>query len=277
MHIISAKQTQPSYKAGYAKSASESANPNLWNGLVAAWMPSLGSTGGTLRDVSGNENHGTLTDMDPATDWVTTEKGLALDFDGSDDYVSLGNSSDWNPGAGDFTWNGWIYPNDWKISWNPFFVAGQTTGGFWLGQITGSRDFVVRAYADTNLLTATNIANDEWSYVQIVRRNTQAKLYFNNTLVDSDTVTYSFASGNAYLGSDGGSNPAEKFQGNITNVSIYNRALGDTELRQLYADSLAPFRQRRSIPFGITAAPSFNNWYARPGQTNRIVGSGVHV
>ena len=25
-----AKQTQPSYKAGYAKSASESANPDLW-------------------------------------------------------------------------------------------------------------------------------------------------------------------------------------------------------------------------------------------------------
>ena len=82
----------PSYKAGYARSAGESAHPNLWKGLAGAWVPAMGVTGGTLRDISGNKNHGTLTNMDPATDWVVGEKGLALDFDGSDDYIEIANS-----------------------------------------------------------------------------------------------------------------------------------------------------------------------------------------
>jgi hypothetical protein len=42
---------KPSYATGYAKNASQSAHPNLWDGLVGAWMPSLGVTGETLRDV----------------------------------------------------------------------------------------------------------------------------------------------------------------------------------------------------------------------------------
>ena len=70
---------RPSYKQGFAKSAAESDAPELWKGCVGLWMPSLGPTGLTLRDISGYGNHGTLTNMDPATDWVMTEKGWALD------------------------------------------------------------------------------------------------------------------------------------------------------------------------------------------------------
>lgn len=60
----------------------------LRDGLVGAWCPSVSGWGGTvLRDLSGYGNHGTLTNMDPATDWVVSEGKQALDFDGSDDYV----------------------------------------------------------------------------------------------------------------------------------------------------------------------------------------------
>jgi hypothetical protein len=60
---------------------------SLRQGLVGAWCPSLGPSGNTLIDRSGYGNHGTLTDMDAATDWVSGRFGWALDFDGSDDYV----------------------------------------------------------------------------------------------------------------------------------------------------------------------------------------------
>jgi len=57
--------------------------------LVGAWAPSVSQWGGTiLRDLSGQGNHGTLTNMDPATDWVTSGGYGALDFDGSDDLVT---------------------------------------------------------------------------------------------------------------------------------------------------------------------------------------------
>ena len=68
-------QHTPSYKQGFARCAAESDKPDLWTGLPGLWMPSLGVTGDTLRDISGYGNHGTLTNMDPATDWVMTEKG----------------------------------------------------------------------------------------------------------------------------------------------------------------------------------------------------------
>lgn len=49
----------------------------------------MGSTGSVLRDMSGRGKHGTLTNMDPASDWVVSGGKYALDFDGSNDAVSM--------------------------------------------------------------------------------------------------------------------------------------------------------------------------------------------
>ena len=67
----------PSYKSGYARSAAESSVPHLWDGLKGLWMPTLGRTGLTLRDVSGNRNHGTLTN---GPTWVPGPNGTVIDF-----------------------------------------------------------------------------------------------------------------------------------------------------------------------------------------------------
>ena len=79
----------PSWAHGFARNAAESAAPDLWRGLVGAWVPALGPTGGTLHDVAGSARDGTLTNMDPATDWVVGSPGSVLDFDGSNDYVNV--------------------------------------------------------------------------------------------------------------------------------------------------------------------------------------------
>lgn len=71
-----------------ANNASEAVFPHLRQGLVGAWVPSLGVTGETLRDVSGRGYPGKLTNMDAATDWQTSGGG-SLDFDGTNDYVLL--------------------------------------------------------------------------------------------------------------------------------------------------------------------------------------------
>jgi len=54
---------------------------------VGAWL--LNDGGAQARDSSGNRNHGTLTNMDPATDWVGTPYGGGLNFDGSNDRIAL--------------------------------------------------------------------------------------------------------------------------------------------------------------------------------------------
>lgn len=74
----------------YARAAGESAYPGLWQDKVGHWVTALGPTGDTLRDVSVLRNHGTLeADMDPGTDWVSSIRGPALEFDGTNDNISV--------------------------------------------------------------------------------------------------------------------------------------------------------------------------------------------
>ena len=85
----------------------------LNSGLVGWWLAS-GKTGwGTQNwyDISGYGNHGTLTGMDPMTDWrgETHAGGMAsLDFDGSNDYISAGSGQKLDMTSSPITLCGWI-------------------------------------------------------------------------------------------------------------------------------------------------------------------------
>ena len=73
-------------------STGRSSEDNLRGGLVGAWSPAAtGSTGYILYDLSGKNNHGRLTNTNPATDWVGANVNgrsvQALNFDGIDNYV----------------------------------------------------------------------------------------------------------------------------------------------------------------------------------------------
>lgn len=78
-------------------------------GLVGYWSFD-DARGSMATDFSGNNNDGTLTNMDQATDWVSGKKGGALDFDGSDDYVDTGDTTNYQTGS--FTLSAWIKPDD---------------------------------------------------------------------------------------------------------------------------------------------------------------------
>lgn len=91
------RQTPPSYHQGYARSAGESAYPGSWRGLIGAWVPALGPTGLTLRDVSGYGRDGTLTSMTTSA-WIISadskRQGYALSFGGdtTDDNILISDN-----------------------------------------------------------------------------------------------------------------------------------------------------------------------------------------
>ena len=89
----------------------ESTVPRLWDGVVGAWCPSLGPTGGRLHDFSRYGNWGTLTNMDPPTDWVVDGGQYALDFDAVNDYVVAGSLPDFPADCTYSAW-GWVYSGD---------------------------------------------------------------------------------------------------------------------------------------------------------------------
>jgi len=82
------------------------------DGLIA-WWPFAPPGGDTLYDLSGNNNHGTLTNMTPESDWIANKLfgGLALDFDGVDDGVNAGSDTSIdNIFIGGGTITAWIMP-----------------------------------------------------------------------------------------------------------------------------------------------------------------------
>lgn len=87
--------------------------PTGIGGELAWWCPSLDETGNgttTLHDLVGSVN-GTLTNMDPLTDWVadTASGGVrCLDFDGTNDFVNYGSSFAL-AGLSVFSFAGWVY------------------------------------------------------------------------------------------------------------------------------------------------------------------------
>ena len=101
--ILIPRLATPSYKSGYARSRSESANAGLWKDMVFANAMSLGPTGGVAKDVSGYGRDGVLLG-DPATDWVMTPEGWAIDFDGS-----LNNTQGTGPSGQDFPFAAVLY------------------------------------------------------------------------------------------------------------------------------------------------------------------------
>lgn len=234
---------KPSYQAGYARNASESENPNLWDGLVGAWMPSLGVTGGTLRDVSGNGNHGTLYNMDAPTDWVATSKGLALDFDGFDDYVDCGRPS---MGVGKLTVNAWIKLNAGNIFQH---LVDSSSNSWHLALLNNNKPYFYNG-ATLHTLTET-LSTNTWYMITGVQGST-LDLHVNGVLSQSISSNVNLTTNNIHIGrwQNGGRN----FNGRMANISIYNRALSPTEIKQLYVDSLAPFRKKQRVSVAVPGA-----------------------
>ncbi len=286
--MISAPPQIPTYAQGFARHAGDSACPGLWDGLVGAWVASLGPTGWTLFDASGRHNHGTLTNMDPATDWVIGPNGWTLDFDGVDDYVDLGRS--W--AFGDFSVALWFkIPNltaDHAIAgnWN-----GDATHDGWeiwfddvVGKFGGLSDvvsFVIFGDASANnwlWITSSQITAPGWYHLAVTRRNgADAKMYINS---EEDTAHSQSANLNLTIATSpnvrfGRSLVPRNSAGSLADALFWDRTLSAQEVAFLYGNPHALLQpQRRTLgiippidgPYRAAAGQAFHTG-AAAGQT----------
>jgi len=242
-----------------AQNASEAAYPHLWKGLVGAWVPSLGVTGDTLRDVSGHGNNGTLTGMDPATDWQVDGGGWCLDFDGSNDYVSVGNVDELN-GTDELTIAYWCR----KPSAGTIATCGSQlarNNGFWLSW-----------YSDGNIYWGTHNAGggtrwkslayqDKWFHICGTYNGTAVlQLYVNGRVrsTSGSGTPPATLSATAATQFRVGSLLAESLYttGKLSGVTLHNRALAPAEVATLYQAGPGDWLKRKrrrvySIPSGV--------------------------
>jgi len=223
------KHDSPSFENGFAPRDGEALYPNLLKGLVGAWCPSLGVTGGILRDVSGRNNHGTLTNMDPATDWVIDGGKGALDFDGVNDYINCGKP---DLSTGNYTCVAWIKVNPVGGS---IQIASNWTGGSSGCHFASVVNGKLYGFAGIEIYNASDDLRDgKWHLVSVRRVgnfglfNVDGKETFGSTIGSNDA-----GASPLNIGSRADA-VSQTFSGQIAEVLLWNRALSPNEIRQLY-------------------------------------------
>ncbi len=238
---------------------------------IAVWCPSRDDAGNgtaTLNDLVGS-NHGTLTNMDPATDWVadTGAGGIrALDFDGSNDYV-VSSTSAFRFLNTTFSVSAWLKftsaANMMAVavdfgSFTPGWVIQSASGKILCaikgagGVLAGGRDTTatfndgnwhnVVAVFTTSTTTAAN--NDVVIYVDGSLASVGARL---------STGLYATPADNAWLGRRQSGTPY--YTGRSDDIRIFSTSVNSTDVSYLYNGGsgrgrLAGVRRRVNINGG---------------------------
>jgi len=260
-------------------------NSSLSQGLVFAGLGGFGAAGSLIYpDASGFNNHGTLTNMDPPTDWMwVPELGRwGLDLDNSNDYVLLPGSS--IVGPGNLTFAAWMKStqtgnDEWIISegGSTAFV-GLCLG---VGLVRGS----VRndASSTVNNQQVTAYLNDgNWHHLAMTINNGYLECFGDGQSTGAAVAIPSLPITlvNAAVGCLYRSTPSNYFGGSLADILKFNRALAPAEIQQLADPSnvllsglIQPPRRRLFAVSGGVTPPAFKAaWAIRRHQT---IGSGV--
>jgi hypothetical protein len=219
-------------------------------GFEGWWL--LDETSGyTAADSSGLNNHGTLTNMDPATDWVAGKIGGALAFDGFDDYVNAGNDSSLDMGSGDFTLCAWFNTSSNAADATIVSKGGIASGGkryllkinsISTGDVAGEIDDDGAGGKREVTSNPNNYNDSQWHHVALVRDGSNLRLYIDgaeDTNSPTDITGYgnidsirNFSIASNYH--EGTGQQHDYFNGLIDDVRIYSSALSAAEIAALF-------------------------------------------
>lgn len=205
-------------------------------GVTGAWTFNEG-VGTTARDYSGNNNTGTLGAGSLAPGWVTGMYGIGLSFDGSNDYVNVGNSASLTPSSA-ITISVWVKPSGTQNLYAGV-IGNQTSSSGWILRYVGSNTLAVRAGDGSNQINAGSTGttpSGSWTNVVFTYDGYKTTFYFNGipeTSVATSVRSIAYASNTTYVGSEAlVSN--RFFNGIIDEPRVYNRALTPAEVSDLY-------------------------------------------
>ncbi len=225
-------------KAGYnlASESGVNADASLVLRLDAGNPASYPGTGSVWSDLSGKGNNGTLTN---GPTYSSANSGSFL-FDGSDDFVQLGNILN---GTGDFTVIAWLKNNQGGFP-TVFGNYGTpvATGAMQFTWVStkATRVYLENAYALN--VSGSAYTPDVISQSAFTRSGNNFVGYANGQQSATGSSAASIPTTNFRIGANITSpTPGELFQGNIYQVLVYKRALSATEILANYTANRARY------------------------------------
>jgi energy-coupling factor transporter ATP-binding protein EcfA2 len=240
------------------------------NGLVlnldAGFTPSYTSSGTTWYDLSYSGNNGTLVNGPT----FNSANGGSIVFDGVDDVVT----TSLNTLQPNTTWNVWVNRIQSNNVYNmimgmylPYFAFRSNGDIHFSNQIGGTQ---------RSLYAYPNLVNNVWYFMTFVSSfsggNTTMLIYLNGNLLSQQiyngqqptTTVNSFRLGNWRPNMDG-----YNFNGKISQVQIYNRALGSSEVLQNYQAQFPRFLGQNVVMNGLVEFldAGYNGSYRTSGTT----------
>ncbi|MFH0908687.1 MAG: LamG domain-containing protein [bacterium] len=220
--------------AGFLASGALSAQ----GGLVGHWKLDEGS-GTIANDVSGNQNNGMLING-PA--WTTGKRGCALQFDGVNDHVNMGNPPVFNI-AKALTIEAWV--NSENAGGNqPVVVKDGPNGGcYWFGVYQGGFGLLLSDNGNgwkSLGLTKGSIANNTWYHLAVTWDGSTWRCYQDGKEVLSGSYngTLSPSASPLHIGQNSSSGTTH-FKGRIDEVKVFDRALSQQEIAEQYSGPVA--------------------------------------
>ncbi|MFP4616719.1 MAG: LamG-like jellyroll fold domain-containing protein, partial [Candidatus Paceibacterota bacterium] len=223
------------------------------DGLVGHWTfdgqdIDWSKTGAEVRDVSGQENHGSLEGGMGQHSVSIGKQGQALSFNGSDDHIAIDNSNSLDFGTGDFTYSLWVKSSQ-DCSGNKVYLGSydqqESDPATWLGcNDSGYATFDVADSnnSGTSAIYNSSVVNDgEWHHIVGVKKGHSSASITTYFDADPSTVESSSFTGDFnYAGTNPHSigryevSPYYYAEGSINDVRIYNKALSQDEIDKLY-------------------------------------------
>jgi len=212
--------------------------------LVAHWEFNEPS-GSTASDSSGNGNDGTLHNMNDS-DWVSGQWGNALDFDCSNDYVSVSDDSSMDFGTGSFSISLWVIADNYNNQ--SMMIINGTSGGGYSGKRYSFRyddNDVIFVVDDnttkTRVETTTNFLHGgAWHHVVAVRDRGSDKMRIyvdgSQSVEAGDNTNNSIDSPNepVYIGRDGIDNNSNYVDGRLDDIRLYDFVLSSDDVEDIY-------------------------------------------
>jgi hypothetical protein len=193
--------------------------------LDAADRNSYPGSGTTWRDLTANNNSGTLTNGPT----FSSTNGGSIVFDGSDDIVNLGRPASLDLTT--LTLSAWIRTT---TNLNQIVIGKSYISSYYMNIAPNIKQFAFWTNGSQLLSTTISTIGDPiWCNIVGTINSTSKSIYFNG-IINASTVgsTVGIDSNDIYIGNSPVINSF--FLGNIANVQIYNRALSSEEVLQNY-------------------------------------------